>query len=113
MLGEIFGVDGIIILFLPLVSLVFALWALIDAATRPGPAFQAAGQNKVLWIILPIVGLFFFFVVGGILGIVYLAAIRPKIRAHMQAPGVAAPPPGWWLASDGNWYPPESAPTRG
>jgi len=105
--AEIFGVDGILILFFPLVSLVFALWALVDAASRPGPAFDAAGQSKVLWIVLPIVGLFLFFVVGGILGIVYLAAIRPKVRAHMN---VLPPSPGWWLASDGNWYPPSPPP---
>src|SRR5207248_8707860 len=23
---------------------------------------------------------------------------------------LAPPTPGWWLASDGNWYPPEAAP---
>ena len=109
-MAEIFGVDGIIILLFPLVSLVLAIWAIIDAASRPEPAFQRAGQSKVLWIILPIVGLFFFFIVGGILGIVYLAAIRPKVRAQMvPAESMAPPPPGWWRASDGNWYPPESA----
>ena len=25
---------------------------------------------------------------------------------------VGSPPPGWWLASDGNWYPPETNPHR-
>ena len=25
-------------------------------------------------------------------------------------PGVPTPPPGWWQASDGRWYPPETAP---
>ena len=27
-----------------------------------------------------------------------------------SAPPPAPPVPGWWLASDGNWYPPETAP---
>jgi hypothetical protein len=26
------------------------------------------------------------------------------------APSPAPPVPGWWLASDGNWYPPQAAP---
>jgi len=80
MVGEIFGVDGLIILLFP-VSLVLALWALIDASIRPEPAFKAAGQSKVLWIILPIVGILLLLVVGGVLGVIYLAAIRPKVKA--------------------------------
>jgi hypothetical protein len=71
MLGEIFGGDGLIILLFP-ISLGLALWALIDAASRPGPTFKAAGQSKTLWIILPIVGIFLFAVVGGIVGMVYI-----------------------------------------
>ena len=27
-----------------------------------------------------------------------------------SAPPPAPPVPGWWLASDGNWYPPQAAP---
>jgi uncharacterized membrane protein YwzB len=80
MLAELFGQQGLIILLLP-VFLGVALWALIDAAIRPDAAFRAAGQSKVLWIILPIVGIFLFVIVGGILGVVYLAAIRPKVKA--------------------------------
>jgi hypothetical protein len=80
MLGEIFGVDGIIILLLLPISFVVALWALIDASIRPEPAFRAVGQSKVLWIVLPIVGIFLFVVIGGILGVVYLVAIRPKVK---------------------------------
>jgi hypothetical protein len=77
--SEIFGVDGLVILLFP-VCFVLALWALIDAAIRPSQVFQAAGQNKTLWIVLPIVGMFLFVLVGGVLGIVYLTAIRPKLK---------------------------------
>ena len=43
---------------------------------------------------------FFFFIVGGILGIIYLAAIRPKVREQMvPAESMAPPPPGWWRAA--------------
>ncbi|MGO8872291.1 MAG: DUF2516 family protein [Acidimicrobiales bacterium] len=80
MVGEIFNTGGFIALLIPLACLVLALWALVDAASRPAPAFQAAGQSKVLWIVLPIAGIFLFTIVGGIVGIVYLAVIRPKVR---------------------------------
>jgi len=116
MTAEIFGLDGLIILFILLVPVSFglALWASIDAATRPDEAFRRAGQSKVLWIILSIGGAFLLGPVGGVLGIVYLAAIRPKVKEHQEVPGQfyatpPPPPPGWWLASDGRWYPPESA----
>ena len=80
MAAEIFGEQGFIIVLVALGSLVLAVWALIDAAVRPESAFRAAGQSKVLWIVLPIVGIFLFTFVGGVLGIVYLAAIRPKVK---------------------------------
>ena len=86
MVAEVFAVSqrhssgggSAIILVVLLVSLILAVWALIDAAIRPGDAFKAAGQNKTLWIILPIVGIVFA-ILGGVLGVVYLAVIRPKV----------------------------------
>lgn len=35
----------------------------------------------------------------------------PNPPAAPPPPAGYAPGPGWWLASDGNWYPPQSAPT--
>ena len=116
MRAVVFGVDALVILLILLVPASFglAIWALIDAASRPDVAFQRAGQSKVLWIILPIVGALLLGPVGGILGLVYLTAIRPKVKVHQEPPGLfyapsPQPPPGWWLASDGRWYPPETA----
>jgi len=38
-------------------------------------------------------------------------SFTPPGEEPPPAPPPPAPPaPGWWLASDGNWYPPESAP---
>ena len=34
----------------------------------------------------------------------------PGEEPSPSAPPPAPPVPGWWLASDGNWYPPEAAP---
>jgi uncharacterized protein DUF2516 len=71
---------GWLLTLLALVTVVLCIWALVDAAVRPKMAFEAAGQNKALWIILPIGGLLLLGPIGGILGAVYLWVIRPKIR---------------------------------
>jgi hypothetical protein len=81
MVAEVFGIGGLFFIVVVLACLVVAIWALIDAAIRPGPAFKSAGQSKALWIILPIVGLFLFTIVGGIAGVVYLSVIRPKVKS--------------------------------
>ena len=80
MAGAIYGVDGVIVLFF-LACLGLGLWALIDAIVRPNLAFKASRQSKALWIILPIVGLWLALVPGAIIGVIYLTAIRPKVRA--------------------------------
>jgi len=83
MTGEIFGVDRVIILVIGLVALVIPIWALVDAISRPGGAFTGAGSSKAMWIALIV----FFWLVTGIVGtvlsIVYLASIRPRVRAVM------------------------------
>ena len=83
MCGEIFGLDGLIIFFLLLVTLVLPIWAVVDAASRPSGAFTAAGSSKVLWIVLIIVFWLFTWIVGIVLSVVYLAAIRPRVKDVM------------------------------
>jgi hypothetical protein len=80
MAAEIFGAQAVWIVLLGLASFGAVVWAVLDAAMRPGTAFRDAGQSKALWIVLPIVGLGLFAVAGGILGVVYLTVIRPKVR---------------------------------
>ncbi len=66
---------GFIIIIL-LMFIVFAglpLYCIIDAATRSSDEFTKADSNKTLWIVLP-------FVFGIVAAIVYLAAIRPKLK---------------------------------
>jgi Protein of unknown function (DUF2516)/Protein of unknown function (DUF2510) len=117
MLEEIFGPDLLVVgafLLISAVGLIITLWAIIDAAGRPSMAFTAAGTSKALWITLIAVLFFFTGVIGFILAIVYLASIRPRVKAatipYRGGVGSIGHAPGWWMASDGNWYPPERHP---
>ena len=86
---------------LALASAALSIWALVDAISRPVWAFQAAGSNKTLWIVLEAVG---FFVCGLVLALIYLLAIRPKVAAAQRGTGgssFAGSPPG----SPPGWYP--------
>jgi hypothetical protein len=67
--------------------LVLKLWALIDCATRPAPAFEAHGKlSKVIWLVILAAALLFNSVFGilGLAGtvaaIVYLVDVRPAVR---------------------------------
>ena len=37
------------------------------------------------------------------------APVAEQTHADPVQHAAPTPPPGWWLASDGNWYPPELA----
>ena len=59
---------------LVLVLALVPLFCIIDAATRASDDFRRADSNKTLWIVL----LFVFHILAAI---VYLAAIRPRVKA--------------------------------
>jgi len=87
------------LLFLWVAPLVVVVWGIVDASSHPTWAYERAGQNKTLWIVLQAVGFFFCFI-GLALSIVYLAAIAPKVRLAergMGGPmmGYGGPPAGW------------------
>jgi hypothetical protein len=92
------GPTELIILLVIGITFVVPIWAAIDAATKPDAAWQAAGQNKVLWVLL---SLFL-----GLLGsLIYLAAIRPKVvAAQAGTPQPAA------FAGPGQVLPPAAVP---
>lgn len=83
MTSEIFGVDGLIVLLVALVAVVIPIWALVDSISRPSGAFVAAGSSKGMWIALIVFFWLFTGIVGVILSIVYLSAIRPRVKAVM------------------------------
>ena len=68
--------------------LALKVWALVDAITRPAPAFVAAGkQTKVIWVAILAVAvvlgrigvLGIFAIVGTIAAVVYLVDVRPAV----------------------------------
>jgi hypothetical protein len=81
MVSEIFGFDGLILVVVTLVGVAVPLWAIIDALIRPAAAFRAAGSSKALWVTLVLVLWLLTGVLGLLLAVVYLAAIRPRVRA--------------------------------
>jgi hypothetical protein len=80
----IFGVDGLIVVVIALLTLVIPIWALIDSISRPSGAFAAAGSSKGMWIALIVLFWLFTGIVGVILSVVYLASIRPRVKAVMN-----------------------------
>jgi hypothetical protein len=62
----------VLLLLLGLVGL--PILAVIDAAVRPASAWRAAGESKVVWILLS----WFLGVIGAC---IYLLVIRPRVAA--------------------------------
>ena len=84
MIADIFGPDifvAFVLIVISLAAIVVPIFAVIDAARRPGPAFAAAGSSKGLWIAVIVVFTLLTGVVGLILACIYLASVRPKVRA--------------------------------
>ncbi len=77
---------------LGMLGVVLCVWAMIDAAIRPDPAWKDAGQNKVLWIVLLLAALLVLRPVGILVAIAYFAVIRPKIRASQAVTKRAGDP---------------------
>ena len=81
-LGSYAGFALLVSLALGLVK----LWAVIDAAFRPAPAYVAAGkQSKLFWLLILIVALVvpgfgLLGIVALVAAIVYLVDVRPAIK---------------------------------
>lgn len=79
------------------------IWAMVDAARLPAPAFRAAGHNKTLWVLLPL-SVFIIAPLGLIAAIIWFAGIAPSVkraahrnvqaqRGDAQTPPPPPPPP--------------------
>jgi hypothetical protein len=58
-----------------LAALVLIVWATLDAATTPGRVWEAADQEKIVWVLVILFLPFF----GAI---AYFISVRPKLRSH-------------------------------
>jgi len=65
---------------LALVGLTVTLWAIIDAVSTPDADFVAVRVSKTRWIVAIALSYVLTAVVGIIVAVVYLIAIRPKLR---------------------------------
>lgn len=95
---------SLILLLINGVAIALALFALIDAVLRSGPAFNAVGRGgKSLWLAIlagalavAVLGagiLSLFGIAGLVAALVYLVDLRPKLRL---LPGGRRRPGSWW-----------------
>jgi len=64
----------------------FSIWALVDVLVRPDAAWEQSGQTKVVWaavvaLTIPLC------LVGTVIALVYLIAIRPQVAAAQRRAG--------------------------
>jgi hypothetical protein len=97
---------------LSLAAIVFAIYVIVDMARRPGWQWRQAGSNKVLWLVLEIVGALGLLAI--VVGILYLVWVRPRLvaveRQGPAPPGVPGVPDAWAPMTrstvPGAWAPP-------
>ncbi len=90
------GSGVVLVLFLAATGV--GLWALIDSIVRPRWAYQAAGSNKALWIVLILV-------LGVIAAIIYLLFIKRRVMTAQLLGPPSAMYPGAWTAQPPGWHP--------
>ena len=111
MLAAIGGPELITLIF---VVAFFGGWGLnIAALVRTVKAseedFRRIGKTRGGQMALHIVGIVIYFM-GAIVGWIWLFTTKKRLDALSPLPAPPQnfqPAPGWWLASDGRWYPPQ------
>ena len=73
--------EFILIVGIGLVPIALAIWAIVDAASRPDAAWKAIDKSRATWITLIVVFTLFCNLVGLVLSIVYLLTIRRQLAA--------------------------------
>ena len=82
---------------------------LVRAIKTSEESFRRIGKTRGGQIALHIVGIVVYFM-GAIVGWIWFFATKKQLEALDPLPASPAnvqPAPGWWLASDGRWYPPQ------
>jgi hypothetical protein len=89
-------------LLLSLAVLAVKIFALVDAATRPAPAFPSTGkQSKQFWLVVLAVALLtsvlgFLSILGLVAAIIYLVDVRPAVRDVPRGGSTHTGPYGPW-----------------
>ncbi len=73
-----------------LLILALGIWVAVDANSFSDAAWQSAGQNKMVWMIVPIVGALICGLVTIVMAIVYFTSIKQKLSAASSGGA-----PGW------------------
>jgi hypothetical protein len=71
-------------------ALILAIVVVIDASRRPDAAWEAIGQNRAVWIVVPLVLLLGCGIASLVASIIYLASVRPRL---VQATANGRPSP--------------------
>ena len=80
---------GLLIVYIVVIvaALVLFIWGLIDCLRYPDQAWDAVGQQKIVWILV--------IVLVGCLGpLLYFFIPRPKLKAWKESGGGGYPPAG-------------------
>jgi hypothetical protein len=64
-----------------LVILGLGIWTAVDAGSHPDWAWQRAGQNKLVWILVPLIGAFICGIVTIVMTVIYHASIKQQVVA--------------------------------
>ena len=100
---------GPVVLVIGLVSLVFAIFVIVDMARRPGWQWTQARSNKALWLTLEILCLILLGLVSIVVGILYFSIVRPRlVAAERQGMAPWQGPSGW--PPSGGWPGPPGYP---
>jgi uncharacterized membrane protein len=89
-------------LVIHLAMLVVKVFALVDASTRPEPAFTYNDkQTKTFWVVvlaLAVVSSFlgFLSIIGLVAALVYLVDVRPRVREFRRGGTSSGGPYGGW-----------------
>jgi type VI protein secretion system component VasK len=93
--GMLALVGGLMLVSLAaLASLAVTIWAIVDACRHPDPAWRRIGQSRAVWVALLLAGWLMTGVIGLLLALVYLIAVRPRVMAAAReaAPRPPVPP---------------------
>jgi hypothetical protein len=75
------GPPGWVVLFaFWVVPVAVSVWVLLDVTSLPETAFERAGTNRTLWIVLPVVGLFIC-MMSIVVALVWYFSYRRRVQA--------------------------------